>query len=135
MDILGLVNLSIINDCVDEINKHAKKTFDINQIPLDDQKVFKQLCLGNTLGIFQLESPGMTNVVRKIQPQSIEDISIASALFRPGPQANIPLYIKNKKNPDKIEYIDEKLKSVLEPTYGIIIYQEQVIQTLCLVAN
>ncbi|XQP55380.1 MAG: DNA polymerase III subunit alpha [Mycoplasmoidaceae bacterium] len=135
MDILGLVNLSIINDCVDEINKHAKKTFDINQIPLDDQKVFKQLCLGNTLGIFQLESPGMTNVVRKIQPQSIEDISIASALFRPGPQANIPLYIKNKKNPDKIEYVDDKLKSILEPTYGIIIYQEQVIQTLCLVAN
>ncbi|MBQ0045502.1 MAG: DNA polymerase III subunit alpha [Mycoplasma sp.] len=135
MDILGLVNLSIINDCVDEINKHAKKTFNINDIPLDDQKVFKQLCLGNTLGIFQLESPGMTNVVRKIQPQSIEDISIASALFRPGPQANIPLYIKNKKNPDKIEYVDDRLKSVLEPTYGIIIYQEQVIQTLCLVAN
>lgn len=135
MDILGLVNLSIINDCVDEINKHAKKRFDINQIPLDDQKVFKQLCLGNTLGIFQLESPGMTNVVRKIQPQSIEDISIASALFRPGPQANIPLYIKNKKNPDNIDYVDQRLKSVLEPTYGIIIYQEQVIQTLCLVAN
>ncbi|XQP55989.1 MAG: DNA polymerase III subunit alpha [Mycoplasmoidaceae bacterium] len=135
MDILGLVNLSIINDCVDEINKHAKKTFDINQIPLDDQKVFKQLCLGNTLGIFQLESPGMTNVVRKIQPQSIEDISIASALFRPGPQANIPVYIKNKKNPDKIEYVDDRLKSILAPTYGIIIYQEQVIQTLCIVAN
>ncbi|MCQ2748260.1 MAG: DNA polymerase III subunit alpha [Mycoplasmoidaceae bacterium] len=135
MDILGLVNLSIINDCVDEINKHASKTFDINQIPIDDQKVFKQLCLGNTLGIFQLESPGMTNVVRKIQPKSIEDISIASALFRPGPQANIPVYIKNKKDSDSIEYIDDRLKSVLEPTYGIIIYQEQVIQTLCLVAN
>lgn len=135
MDILGLVNLSIINDCVDEINKHAKKTFDINQIPLDDQKVFKQLCLGNTLGIFQLESPGMTNVVRKIQPKSIEDISIASALFRPGPQANIPTYLKNKKDPDAIEYIDERLKDILAPTYGIIIYQEQVIQTLCLVAN
>ncbi len=135
MDILGLVNLSIINDCVDEINKHAKKTFDINQIPLDDQKVFKQLCLGNTLGIFQLESPGMTNVVRKIQPKSIEDISIASALFRPGPQANIPVYLKNKKDPSKIDYIDDRLKPVLEPTYGIIIYQEQVIQTLCLVAN
>lgn len=135
MDILGLVNLSIINDCVDEINKHAKKTFDINQIPLDDQKVFKQLCLGNTLGIFQLESPGMTNVVRKIQPKSIEDISIASALFRPGPQANIPVYIKNKKSPEKIQYVDDRLKPILEPTYGIIIYQEQVIQTLCLVAN
>ena len=135
MDVLGLVNLSIINDCVDEINKHAKKHFDIDHIPLDDQKVFKQLCLGNTLGIFQLESPGMTNVVRKIQPKCIEDISIASALFRPGPQANIPLYIKNKKDPDKIEYVDDKLKEILAPTYGIIIYQEQVIQVLCVVAN
>jgi len=135
MDILGLVNLSIINDCVDEINKHSNKKFDINQIDLDDQKVFKQLCQGNTVGIFQLESPGMTRVVQKIHPQSIEDISIASALFRPGPQANIPTYVENKKHPEDIKYIDERLIPVVEPTYGIIIYQEQVIQTLCLVAN
>lgn len=135
MDILGLVNLSIINDCVDEINKHATKKFDIEKIPLDDLKVFKQLCAGNTLGIFQLESPGMTRVIQKIQPKSIEDISIASALFRPGPQANIPTYVANKKKPDSIEYIDDRLTPVIAPTYGIIIYQEQVIQTVCLVAN
>ena len=135
MDILGLVNLSIINDCVDEINKSATKKFDINQIPLDDQKVFKQLCDGKTIGVFQLESPGMTRVVQRIHPQSIEDISIASALFRPGPQANIPLYVDNKKHPDQIKYIDNRLIPVVEPTYGIIVYQEQVIQTLCLVAN
>ncbi len=135
MDILGLVNLSIIADCVDEINKHAEKKFDIEKIPLDDQKVFNQLTQGNTIGIFQLESPGMTRVVRQIKPKNIEDISAASALFRPGPQANIPLYLENKKNPDKIEYIDEKLKDILAPTYGIIVYQEQVIQVLCQVAN
>ncbi len=135
MDILGLVNLSIIADCVDEINKHASKKFDIDKIPLDDQKVFNQLTQGNTIGIFQLESPGMTRVVRQIKPKNIEDISIASALFRPGPQANIPLYLDNRKNPDKIQYVNEKLKPILAPTCGIIVYQEQVIQVLCEVAN
>ena len=135
MDILGLVNLSIINDCVNAINSWSDKSVNIDAINLDDKKVFQQLCLGNTIGIFQLESPGMTKVVQKIHPQSIEDISIASALFRPGPQANIPLYLANKKNPEKIKYIDQRLASILQPTFGIIIYQEQVIQTLCIVAN
>ena len=128
MDILGLVNLSIINDCVDEINKTAQHKFDINKIPLDDQKVFKQLSLGNTLGIFQLESPGMTNVVRKIQPQSIEDISIASALFRPGPMKNIPQFLENRAHPETIKYLHPSLKPILQETYGIIVYQEQIIQ-------
>ena len=135
MDILGLVNLSIINDCVNAINSWSNKKIDIDTINLNDNKVFQQLCLGNTIGIFQLESPGMTKVVKKIQPKSIEDISIASALFRPGPQDNIPVYLVNKKNPDEIKYIDERLVPILQETFGIIIYQEQVIQTLCTVAN
>jgi DNA polymerase-3 subunit alpha len=135
MDILGLVNLSIINDCVNAINSWSNKRIDIDTINLNDSKVFQQLCLGNTIGIFQLESPGMTKVVQKIQPKCIEDISIASALFRPGPQDNIPVYLDNKKNPDKIKYIDDRLVPILQETFGIIIYQEQVIQTICIVAN
>jgi len=135
MDILGLVNLSIISDCIDEINKHAEKKFNIREIPLDDQKVFKQLSKGNTIGIFQLESGGMTNLIKKIQPKCIEDISACSALFRPGPQDNIPLFLKNRRDTDHIEYISDKLIPILEPTYGIIVYQEQVIETLCTVAN
>jgi len=135
MDILGLVNLSIISDCVDEINKHAQTKFDIRKIPLNDPKVFKLLTNGSTIGIFQLESQGMTNLVRKIKPTSIEDISVCSAIFRPGPKENIPVFLDYKNNPEKVTYPSDKLKPILEPTYGIIVYQEQVLQTLCVVAN
>ena len=135
MDILGLVNLSIISDCLNLIEKHQHKKVDIDKIPLDDSKVFNMLQKGETLGIFQLEGYGMTKVVVKIKPKTIEDISIASALFRPGPQENIPAYLENKKYPQMINYINQKIKPILESTFGIIIYQEQVIQIVQEVAN
>lgn len=135
MDILGLVNLSIISDCINLIDKQQNKKINIDKIPLNEPNVFKMLQKGETLGIFQLEGYGMTKVVVKIKPKTIEDISIASALFRPGPQENIPLYIENKQHPQSINYINPKIKPILESTFGIIIYQEQVIQIVQEVAK
>lgn len=135
MDILGLVNLSIISDCLKLIEQQHHKKIDIEKIPLDETNVFDMLQKGKTLGIFQLEGYGMTNVVIKIKPKTIEDISIASALFRPGPQENIPAYLLNKQYPQMINYVNPKIKPILESTYGIIIYQEQVIQIVQEVAN
>lgn len=135
MDILGLVNLSTINQCLNLIEKTKGIKINLEKIPLDDQKVFYELSIGNTSGIFQLESPGMRNLIIKIKPKNIEDISITSALFRPGPQKNIPTYLKNKAEPDKIKYLNDDFKKALSSTYNIIIYQEQVIDIVCRVAK
>lgn len=135
MDILGLVNLSTINQCLNLIEKTRGVKINLEKIPLDDQKVFHELSIGNTSGIFQLESPGMRNLIMKIKPRNIEDISITSALFRPGPQKNIPTYLKNKAQPDQIEYLNDDFKKALSSTYNIIIYQEQVIDIVCRVAK
>lgn len=135
MDILGLVNLSTINQCLQLIEQTKGIKLHLDEIPLDDKQVFKQLSDGNTSGIFQLESPGMRNLIMRIKPKDIEDISITSALFRPGPQKNIPTYLANKANKDNIQYLNDDFKEVLSSTYNIIIYQEQVIQIVCRVAN
>ncbi|MDR2461674.1 MAG: hypothetical protein LBD05_00480, partial [Mycoplasmataceae bacterium] len=95
-----------------------------------DENVFKNLSNGKTLGIFQLESPGMTNLIKKIKPKNIEDISITSALFRPGPQKLIVEFLKNREEPKSIEYFDEMFEKILKPTSGIIIYQEQLIDII-----
>lgn len=135
MDILGLVNLSIIFDCLQLIYKNQNKLINLNDIPLDDKKVFDSLTNGKTTGIFQLESPGMRQLIIKMRPKSIEDISITSALFRPGPQKNIPLYLQNRLNPVQITYVNDDLIPILKDTSGIIVYQEQIIQIVCKVAN
>lgn len=135
MDILGLVNLSTINQCLKLIEQTKGIKVHLEKIPLDDQSIFKELSKGNTSGIFQLESPGMRNLIIKIKPKEIEDISITSALFRPGPQKNIPTYLANKANPKEIKYLNEDFKKVLSSTYNIIIYQEQVIEIVCRVAK
>jgi DNA polymerase-3 subunit alpha len=135
MDILGLVNLTTINETLKLIKKKHSIDIDLSKINLKDKAVFDQLTKGDTIGIFQLESPGMRNLIIKIKPKSIEDISITSALFRPGPQKNIPDYLKNKANPEAIQYLNNDFKEVLASTYNIIIYQEQVIQIVQKVAN
>ena len=125
MDFLGLRNLSIISEIVEEINK--KESFDIRKIPLDDEKTFKLIKDVNVLGVFQLESSGMRNLIRKMKPETFEEIAICIALFRPGPMKNIPMFLENRAHPERIKYIHPNLKPILEETYGIIIYQEQII--------
>lgn len=135
LDILGLSNLSIISDCCEKIKQHRNVNFDLNKINFDDPKVYEILYRGETVGIFQLESAGMTNIIRKINPKSIMDICDTLALFRPGPRDNVSLYLDNKNKGKNMIFINEKIKDILAPTYGIILYQEQVIQIVQKVAN
>lgn len=121
-DILGLSNLSVISQCCKSIGKG----FDINNIPLDDEKTFKDLQAGDNLGKFQIESSGMKSLLKRLKPESIEHISAILALYRPGAMQFIDEYIENKNNPDKIKYFDDRVKPILEKTYGQIVYQEQV---------
>ena len=123
MDFLALRNLSLIKDVLKEI---PELTFDT--IPLDDKKAINIFTTVNTSGIFQFESQGMMNFLRKFKPDSFEDVVASIALFRPGPMNNIDSYIKRKQGKEKIDYIDSSLEGILKPTYGIIIYQEQIMQ-------
>lgn len=135
MDLLGLSNLTTIYNVIKLLNMNMKMKMSLENIPLEDAKVFREISQGNTIGIFQLESPGMRSNLRKIKPRNIEDISLVSALYRPGPQKNIPAFINGRFSKEPINYIDERIKDILEPTSGIIVYQEQVIQITQKVAN
>ncbi len=133
-DFLGLTTLSIIDDCVKFIKKD-KKNFCINMIPLNDNKTYDQLSRGNTVGIFQLESNGMGSVLRQLQPDRFEEIIAVVALFRPGPMDNIPSFCNRKHGREEIDYIHSMLEDVLKETYGIIVYQEQVMQIAQVLSN
>ena len=133
MDFLGLKNLSTIKELVKNISKTY--SIDLKNIPLDDEKTFRLIRTGNTKGVFQLETPGMINLLPKLEPASFSDLVAAIALFRPGPMDNIDLYIKNKKNPERIRYPHESLRPLLKETYGIIVYQEQIMQILQLMGG
>ena len=125
MDFLGLRNLSIINEICEEI-KINNPDFDIRKIPLDDAKTFELIDDVNVLGIFQLESQGMRNLIRQMKPRNFEEIAMCIALFRPGPMNNIPVFLENRAHPDRIVYYHDDLKPILQETYGIIVYQEQI---------
>ncbi len=127
MDFLGLRNLTIIDEIVQEIKK-TKEDFDILKIPLNDIKTIACIQQVDTVGIFQLESDGMKSLIRRMKPTCFDDIALVIALYRPGPMENIGVFLDYKKNPDKIVYLHPVLKSILESTYGIIIYQEQIMQ-------
>jgi DNA polymerase III subunit alpha len=127
MDFLGLRNLTLLNDVIKELKKDNIK-LNIDMIPMDDSKTFEIFKNTNTLGIFQFESEGMKNFLRKFRPNNFEEISAAIALFRPGPMNNIDLYIRRKNKEEKIDYFHPNLKKILEPTYGVIVYQEQIMQ-------
>ncbi len=135
MDILGLVNLTSLDLIIKKIQKNHGIKINLEKINFEDSKVFKYIADGNTTGIFQLESNGMTNLVRKVNPKSIEDISICSALYRPGPQQNINIYLENRRNPKNIKYLNDDVKQILESTSNIIIYQEQIIQLVQKIAG
>ena len=128
MDFLGLRNLTIIRDALDMIEHDHGKRLDLSKIEYDDPAVFETIAKGNTQGIFQLESGGMTSFMKNLKPDCFEDIVAGIALYRPGPMASIPTYIDNKKNPDHVKYVHESLKPILSVTYGCMVYQEQVMQ-------
>ncbi len=127
-DFLGLRNLSTIQTAVNLIKKHLGKKVDVDNIPLDDEKTFQLISSGETTGIFQLESAGMRRVARNLKPNQFSDITAMLALYRPGPMDLIPQFIEGKHNPDAVTYPDPTLKPVLEETYGIMVYQEQILQ-------
>ncbi|GAB4368900.1 MAG: DNA polymerase III subunit alpha [Calditrichia bacterium] len=127
MDFLGLRTLTVIHDTVKILQKKGME-IDVDQIPLDDKETFELFCEGNTVGVFQFESSGMQEWIRKMRPNMIEDLIAMNALFRPGPKDKIQLYIDRKYGREKIEYLHPKLKPILEETYGIIVYQEQVMR-------
>lgn len=129
MDLLALRNLTLINDILKEIN------IDFEDIPLEDEQALSIFTTVDTIGIFQFESAGMMNFLRKFKPTTFDDIVAAIALFRPGPMGNIDSYIKRKNGIEEIEYIVEELTSILRPTYGIIIYQEQIMQIANVLAS
>ncbi|MCM1133886.1 MAG: DNA polymerase III subunit alpha, partial [Ruminococcus flavefaciens] len=127
MDFLGLRNLTIIRDAVNEIRR-TNPEFDIDNIPVDDSEVYAMMSRGDTAGIFQFESAGMTRWLTELIPENIEDLIVIISLYRPGPMKSIPLYIENKKNPENIKYLHHGLEKILGDTYGIMVYQEQVME-------
>ncbi|MDO4870113.1 MAG: DNA polymerase III subunit alpha [Bacillota bacterium] len=128
MDFLGLRNLTIIRDALEMIEADHGVKLDLSKIEYDDPAVFETIAKGNTQGIFQLESGGMTSFMKNLKPDCFEDIVAGIALYRPGPMQSIPTYIDNKKHPDHVQYVHESLKPILSVTYGCMVYQEQVMQ-------
>ncbi|TLG72128.1 DNA polymerase III subunit alpha [Culicoidibacter larvae] len=128
MDFLGLRNLSIIRRVLSRIKLETGQDINITEIPLDDKKAFNIMARGETTGIFQLESAGMRRVLRDMKVSEFEDIVAALSLFRPGPMENIPVYVRRKLGQEKVTYIHKDLEPILHTTYGIIVYQEQVMQ-------
>ena len=133
-DFLGLTTLSIIQDTVKLIHK-TNKEFNLSKIPMDDKQTYNQLSKGDAVGVFQLESSGMSSVLRQLQPDRFEEIIAVVALFRPGPMENIPSFCNRKHGREKIEYLHPLLEKILKETYGIIVYQEQVMQIAQILSN
>lgn len=128
MDFLGLRTLTVIQNAERLINRNANLTFNINNIDYNDKNVLDMIGTGRTDGVFQLESAGMKNFMKELKPSSLEDLIAGISLYRPGPMDFIPKYIKGKNNSDTVTYACEELEPILSPTYGCIVYQEQVMQ-------
>jgi DNA polymerase-3 subunit alpha len=135
MDFLGLKTLSIIKDCIALIKERHGLHIDIEELPLDDGDTFRLFQKGDTIGIFQFESDGMRSYLKKLKPTSIEDLIAMNALYRPGPIEMIPQFINRKLGREKVEYIHPLLEGILSPTYGIMVYQEQIMQAAQLIGG
>ncbi|MEH6993051.1 DNA polymerase III subunit alpha [Neobacillus drentensis] len=135
MDFLGLRNLTLLESIVSSIQKKTGRKVDIKTLPLNDEKTFELLARGETTGIFQLESEGMRKVLLRLKPSRFEDIVAVNALYRPGPMENIPLFIDRKHGRQAVEFPHEDLESILENTYGVIVYQEQIMQIASIMAG
>ncbi len=128
MDFLGLRNLDVIEDAVAIIDRSGGEPVDMEAIPLDDQKTYEMLARGDSVGVFQLESDGMREALRKVKPTEFEDIVALVSLYRPGAMRYIPDYAKGKRDPSSVRFPDERLKSITQETYGCVIYQEQLME-------
>ncbi|MCC8169705.1 MAG: DNA polymerase III subunit alpha, partial [Oscillospiraceae bacterium] len=135
MDFLGLRNLTVIENAVNIIKQHRGLSLDINNIDFNKKEVYDLISSGNTDGVFQLESAGMQSFMQELKPNSFEDIIAGIALYRPGPMEQIPRYISNKKNPDKITYKHPLLENILNVSYGCMVYQEQVLEIVRVLAG
>lgn len=135
MDFLGLKTLTVISDAVANVRRTADPKFDIEAIPLDDPRTYELLNSGRTVGVFQLESGGMQNASKLVGISNIDDINAVGALYRPGPMAFIPDYARGKKDPTSVSYPHPLLEPILKETYGIIVYQEQVMECAKIVAG
>lgn len=135
MDFLAIKYLTIIHDMIDDINKKYKCDITFDNIPLNDKLAFKIFEQADTLGIFQFESDGMINFLKRLKINCFDDICAAIALYRPGPMQNISTYINRKQGLEKIDYMDDSLIPILKSTYGIMIYQEQIMQIAHIMAD
>ncbi len=135
MDFLGLRTLTVMNDAVKMIKENQGMEINLDKINFEDKAVYKMIGEGKTAGVFQLESPGMISFMKELKPDSLEDIIAGISLYRPGPMAEIPRYIESKQNPDKLHYDTPELEEVLSVTYGVMVYQEQVMQIVMKLAG
>jgi len=126
MDFLGLRNLDVIEDCVRLVSRELDEELDIDAVALDDGRTYRMLARGDALGVFQFESSGMRDALREVRPTEFADLIALVALYRPGPMAFIPEYARNKRDPSKVRFADERLRPITGPTYGVAIYQEQL---------
>ncbi|MEK7106570.1 MAG: DNA polymerase III subunit alpha, partial [Patescibacteria group bacterium] len=134
-DFLGLTNLSVLADSIARVEKRLGARVDLDHLPLNDKKTFEMLGRGETLGVFQLASAGMTSHLIDLEPTSIHDINAMVALYRPGPMAFIPAYIERKKNPSLVKYLDPRMEAILKHSHGIIVYQDDVLQIAIQIAG
>jgi len=128
MDLLGLVNLSILSKAIEIIVEQGGPRIDLHKIPLDDEKTFGILSIGETTGVFQLEGSGMRKHIKELKPTSLRDIAAMIALYRPGPMDHIGTFISAKHGKTTVRYLDPILKDILDETYGVIVYQDQVLE-------
>jgi len=135
MDLLGLRNLTIIEETLRFIRENQKQEVELSKVPIDDKKTYDLLSDAETTGIFQLESAGMRRYIKDLKPTTIFDLMAMVALYRPGPMANIPEYIARKRNPSRINLPDERLKEALAHSYGMLVYQDDVLLTTIAVAG
>jgi DNA polymerase-3 subunit alpha len=128
MDFLGLRNLDVIEDALDIIERSTGERPDMTTLPLDDAKTYEMMARGDSIGVFQFESEGMRETLKKVRPSELEHLIALNALYRPGPMENIPTYTRGKHNPESVTYADDRLRPILEATNGVIVYQEQAMQ-------
>jgi DNA polymerase-3 subunit alpha len=128
MDFLGLRNLDVIEDALDVIERSTGERIDMATLPLDDEKTYEMMARGDAVGVFQFESEGMREALKKVQPDEFEDLVALNALYRPGAMDQIPTYARGKHKPETVQYIDDRLRPITEATKGVILYQEQSMQ-------
>ena len=128
MDFLGLRNLDVIEDALDIIERSTGERPDMETLPLDDSRTYEMMARGDSVGVFQFESEGMRETLKRVRPTEFEHLVALNALYRPGPMENIPAYTRGRHNPEAVTYADDRLRPILESTNGVIVYQEQAMQ-------